>query len=146
LEVIAAQAPASAEVTELWAVLDAQRQQVFAGRFRRDSAGLWQWHDQRSPHDQTLLLDHAAWLAQLSAASKNGLAVSGPALDKLASQLPSGVVLVDRALWPPKATTVGRLAWRQYQSGRRDDVFTLVPQYFRPSAAEEKQPQRATNA
>jgi tRNA threonylcarbamoyladenosine biosynthesis protein TsaB len=134
LEAIAAQAPAG--TPELWAVLDAQREQVFAGRFRRDPVGVWQWcDDQTLRQGQTLLLDNAAWLAQLSA----GQAVSGPALHKLAPQLPSGVVLVDTVLWSPKAVAVGRLAWQQYQSGQRDDVFTLLPQYFRPSAAEEKQ-------
>jgi hypothetical protein len=30
------------------------------------------------------------------------------------------------------------LAWRQYQAGRRDDVWKLAPNYLRLSAAEEK--------
>ncbi|HTQ38637.1 MAG TPA: tRNA (adenosine(37)-N6)-threonylcarbamoyltransferase complex dimerization subunit type 1 TsaB [Pirellulales bacterium] len=130
LEVIAAQVPP--ENTDLWALIDAQRNQVFAQRFIRPSNGAspsaWQ------AHDQTLLLDNTAWLAQLSP----GQAVSGPGLSKLASQLPNDVVIIDRQLWMPKAATVGLLAWRQFQSGRRDNVFSLAPQYFRPSAAEEK--------
>jgi hypothetical protein len=36
------------------------------------------------------------------------------------------------------AAAVGQVAWRAYQTGRRDDVWKLAPQYFRPSAAEEK--------
>jgi tRNA threonylcarbamoyladenosine biosynthesis protein TsaB len=126
LEAIALQAEVYAE--ELWTVLDAQRNQVFAGLFARGSDDAWQW--QR----QTQLLDQGAWLAQLSP----GQGVSGPALKKLAAQLPAGVVPADRALWEQKATVIGQLAWRQYESGRRDDVFSLLPEYFRPSAAEEK--------
>lgn len=139
LEVIAAQAPA--EVDQVWAAMDAQRGQVFAAQFIRDpadSVGRWE------RRGEEMLLDNSAWLAQLSP----GQAVSGPVLDKLANQLPSGVVAVEQKLWWPKAATVGQLAWQQFQSGRRDDVFGLVPQYFRPSAAEEKRtaeanPQRA---
>jgi hypothetical protein len=38
------------------------------------------------------------------------------------------------------AATVGHLAWRAYQAGRRDDVWKLAPKYYRTSAAEEKNP------
>lgn len=40
--------------------------------------------------------------------------------------------------WPrPMAATLGRLAWKMYQSGKRDDYWSLVPRYLRKSAAEE---------
>ena len=45
-------------------------------------------------------------------------------------------------LWEPRAATVGQLAWRDYQSGKRDDLWKLVPNYHRQSAAEEKWEQR----
>jgi hypothetical protein len=80
------------------------------------------------------LIDNTAWLASLSP----GEAVSGLVLEKLKEQIPSGVTLIDRGCWAPKAFTVGRLAWQEYQAGRREDLFALVPQYYRPSAAEEK--------
>jgi tRNA threonylcarbamoyladenosine biosynthesis protein TsaB len=127
LEVIAAQNTAEAEGAELWAVLDAQRNQVFAGRFKRDNAG-WQWQG------ETTLLENSAWIAGLLP----GQIISGPVLEKLADKLPGGITVVDRALWAPKGATVGQLAWKHYQAGRRDGVFGLLPQYFRPSAAEEK--------
>jgi len=126
LEAIAQQAPA--DVRELWAVLDAQRDQVFAAHFSRSDRGIWQWVM------QTSLFDDTAWLAQLSPP----VAVSGPALVKLFDRLPSGVVALDRDVWSPKAAGLGELAWRHYQCGRRDDLRSLVPHYFRPSAAEEK--------
>jgi hypothetical protein len=67
-------------------------------------------------------------------------------LEKLAGQLPTSDTIVEQSLWMPKASTVGQLAWRQYQSGRRDDVFALVPHYFRLSAAEEKRAAQSSTA
>jgi tRNA threonylcarbamoyladenosine biosynthesis protein TsaB len=127
LEVIAAQQTTVTEGAELWAVLDAQRNQVFAGRFTRDNMG-WQWQG------ETALLDNSAWIAGL----KPGQIVNGPVLEKLASKLSGEIKVADQAQWTPKAATVGQLAWKHYQTGRRDDVFGLLPQYFRASAAEEK--------
>ncbi len=67
-----------------------------------------------------------------------GTTVNGPALAKLSTQLPAGVTAADRKVWMPKAATVGQLAWTQYQAGRRDDLFAILPHYYRRSAAEEK--------
>ena len=38
----------------------------------------------------------------------------------------------------PQAATVGQLAWQQHLAGQYDDLWSLVPQYYRPSYAEEK--------
>jgi len=128
LEAIAHQSPDDAR--QIWAVLDAQREQVFSAQFSRTEDG-WHWIV------QTSLLDNAAWLARLSA----GDAVTGPGLAKVSARLPLGIAQADRTLWSPKAATIGKLAWRQFQSGRRDELKSLVPHYFRPSAAEEKRAQ-----
>jgi tRNA threonylcarbamoyladenosine biosynthesis protein TsaB len=125
LEAIVHQAPD--DIRKIWTVLDAQREQVFAAHFSRYDDG-WRWIGQPS------LLDNAAWLSRLAA----GDAVAGPGLVKLAERLPLGIVQIDRAFWSPNAAAIGQLAWRQFQSGRRDDLRSLVPHYFRPSAAEEK--------
>jgi hypothetical protein len=50
------------------------------------------------------------------------------------------VRLVEATAWSPTAGAVGRLAWAQYAAGVRHDFWTLAPNYFRPSAAEERQP------
>jgi hypothetical protein len=52
------------------------------------------------------------------------------------------VTVVDEACWTPRAETVGQLAYRKYLAGERGDVWQLAPQYFRPSAAEEKRAQQ----
>jgi tRNA A37 threonylcarbamoyladenosine modification protein TsaB len=124
LEVIAVQSPP--EVTEVCAVLNAQRQQLFAGTFRRGDP-LWQ------TVRNTEIVDQEVWLRSLP----RGLAVSGTGLAKLQTQLPPDVVLVDPCHWLPQAQTVGRLGYLAYQAGRRDDLWLLSPQYYRKSAAEE---------
>jgi tRNA threonylcarbamoyladenosine biosynthesis protein TsaB len=126
LEVIAAQAPA--EVNRLSVVLDAQRQQVFAGDFTRGADGLFEWNG------STAVVECDLWLAEL----RPSIAVSGPGLQKLAARLPSHIRTISPTLWLPRAATVGQLGWHRYQSGQRDDLWRLVPQYFRRSAAEEK--------
>jgi tRNA threonylcarbamoyladenosine biosynthesis protein TsaB len=130
LEAIAAQAPD--DIKRVSAVIDAQRQQVFVREFVRDSAGEFQ------PIEVAAILDSDTWLAGIKPAAS----VSGPALERLAAQIPAGVTIVPRELWSPRAATVGQLGWRRYQSGARDDLWRIVPQYFRPSAAEEKWAER----
>jgi tRNA threonylcarbamoyladenosine biosynthesis protein TsaB len=115
-------------VDNVWTIVDAQRQQLFAAHFVRDLTGQFQ------TSIPTQIVDEARWLADL----QPGCFVSGPALVKLQPRLPAGVITLDEALWQPRAAAVGQVAWRQYQSGHRDDLASLVPQYFRRSAAEEK--------
>jgi tRNA threonylcarbamoyladenosine biosynthesis protein TsaB len=126
LEAIAWQA--IAQSNRLYTVLDALRNQVFVGKFSRESNGPWQWNG------ETQLLDNDTWIAKVF----HDTAVSGPGLAKLLARIPPGSEIVDADRWSPKANSVGQLAWRHYKSGSRHDVFSLVPQYFRPSAAEEK--------
>jgi tRNA threonylcarbamoyladenosine biosynthesis protein TsaB len=129
LDAIAWQAPA--EVNSLWTVIDAQRRQLFAGQFERETAGHWQ------ALDAPRIVDQARWLEELSP----GSIVSGPVLDKLKTRLPAGVHALDHGAWRPRAATVGMIGWQRFQSGNRDTIWSLAPQYFRLSAAEEKQQQ-----
>jgi len=127
LEVIAQLAPA--EIGELEVVMDAQRQQLFAGRFARDTSGHFQWRE------TTHIVNEADWLARLATSP---VAVTGPGLRKLRARLPENTPVVDPAQWAPTAAAVGELAWRMYEAGQRDDLWKLAPQYFRASAAEDK--------
>jgi tRNA threonylcarbamoyladenosine biosynthesis protein TsaB len=125
LEAIAAAAPQQFEY--IWAVMDAQRQELFAARFQRHATGL-------VTLDPTCVTDVESWLTRL----RSGDAVSGPVLARLQDLLPDNIHAVDSSVWAPHAQWAGRLAIDQYASGRRDDVWRLVPHYFRKSAAEEK--------
>ena len=113
--------------SELHAVLDAQRKDLFLARFAWQESGLVRL-------DANRIVPADAWLASLV----QGTTVTGPGLDRWQSRLPAGVIAVDPALRQPQAETVGRLAIEHYRAGRRDDLWKLAPRYLRPSAAEEK--------
>lgn len=125
LDVIAAQSGITDQ--PLSVALDAQRGQVFACEFESSANGC-------RAEGPPVILDIDEWIAGL----KPGMTVSGPALEKLVDRIPAEVAIVPSDRWSPKAATVGRLGWRRYESGERDDLWRLVPNYFRPSAAEEK--------
>jgi tRNA threonylcarbamoyladenosine biosynthesis protein TsaB len=128
LQVIATQSPKSS--APLCVVSDAQRQELFAAKYTIDGTGALQ-----SIRD-TCILSQDAWVATL----RSGDRATGPALVRLQSRLPTDVEVVSKVLWRPTAESVGRLAWLAYRSGQRDDVWKLTPQYYRTSAAEEKNP------
>ena len=83
---------------------------------------------------ETFIIPQNQWLSGLELGDR----VNGPALKRLASQLPEGTVAVPEKFWQPTASAVGEIAWKDFQAGRRDDVWKLSPNYYRPSAAEEK--------
>jgi hypothetical protein len=85
-------------------------------------------------HCDTTIIAQDAWIAGL----QPGDQVVGPPLSSLAARLPNGVLALSEELWQPMAAAVGRVGWRAFQTGQRDDVWHLLPQYFRASAAEEK--------
>ncbi len=116
LEALAEQAPVDAQGVQ--AVIDAQRQEVFASRWPTAPA----------------IISIDTWLASLTP----GDAVIGPVLAKLRDRLPPHVRIAPEASWTPMAATVGRIAHRHYTAGQREDVFQLAPLYLRRSAAEEK--------
>lgn len=126
LEALAIQAPPSAE--PLWTILDAQRQELFAARFIASQDG------NLKTDRETAIIAEDRWLSELQAGDR----VTGTALSRLAGRLPAGVAVTSEALWQPMAEAVGRVAWRAYQSGQRDDLWKLAPHYYRASAAEEK--------
>jgi tRNA threonylcarbamoyladenosine biosynthesis protein TsaB len=112
---------------KVWAVLDAQRQELFVASF---NAG--------QPMDESVaeteVLSIADWIGRLSP----GDVVAGPPLAKLRQQLLIGVVVVDESVWEPMALPVARLGLAMFQRNGGVDPLELVPRYYRKSAAEEK--------
>ena len=135
LDVIAAQSPASDPARTLHVVMDAQRQQLFVATYRSDSSGSW------LPNEPKTILDTDSWLAHLD----RPCCVTGPGLTRLVDRLPSHVTVVESQRWIPQASTVGKLAFECFGRGRRDELWQLVPDYGRKSAAEEKYEGRRTN-
>ncbi|MBN1395978.1 MAG: tRNA (adenosine(37)-N6)-threonylcarbamoyltransferase complex dimerization subunit type 1 TsaB [Pirellulales bacterium] len=126
LETIAAGVPADND--RLAVAVDAQRGQIAAAVFARGD-------DDRLRVERPMeLVEPDAWLATLP----EGTAVAGPILKKIVDCVPAGLRTVAPEYWSPTAATVARLAARDYQAGRRDDLWQLTPRYSRRSAAEEK--------
>lgn len=100
----------------LWAVLEAQRDELFVARFEAD-AGVWR---RATPTHRLLRSAFAASLAP-------GDRVAGPLA----------------AIWggdpaEPTAADVLHAAHDRWRAGGVDSVFSVVPAYHRASAAEEK--------
>lgn len=112
-------------------VIDAQRGELVVQTFVFQPDG---FPEAIGPEE---LLDADTWLARLDSQSPNQV-VTGPGLARLVDRLPPAVQSLDPALWQPRAAVVGRLAIRYHAQGRRDDLWKLVPHYYRRSAAEEK--------
>jgi tRNA threonylcarbamoyladenosine biosynthesis protein TsaB len=138
LEVIAHSVPADflgtflgEQPRKIEVVIDAQRKEFFLGRFRAEAG---RDADDLPRMDADGIVSIQEWVAAL----EPGTIVTGPGLARVESQLPADVVVVPAGHREPKAAVVGRLAWRDYQAGRRDDLWKLAPLYLRPSYAEEK--------
>jgi tRNA threonylcarbamoyladenosine biosynthesis protein TsaB len=114
---------------EIWAVLDAQRQQLFVAQYGLQAGQV----TELSP---TQLVSARDWLAGLPSGTK----VTGPGLRRWAELLPDHVNLVPEPLWAVQASQLGRLARQRHACGQTADLWTLIPRYYRPSAAEEKRP------
>jgi tRNA threonylcarbamoyladenosine biosynthesis protein TsaB len=121
LQVIASQIEDSA--TPLWSVMDAQRQQVYVSLTKEGKTVI-----------PTRIMDVTEWLQSLEA----GQMVTGPGLVRCRDRLPSAVTVASDTQWHPRAISLGYVARAQYLSGSRTDFWTLVPKYYRRSAAEEK--------
>ncbi len=111
-------------------ILDAQRRELLVGSFASQASGM--------PRSLSLprRLGEPAWRDTLT----RGTLVCGPAVAKLSS-LPAGVQVVNATGDRLLVETIGRLGWQRAQEGSWADVWTLTPDYFRKSAAEEKREQ-----
>lgn len=143
LEAIAAQTATSLpsptdqmRPARICAVVNAQRQQVFAGYYLSGgSLSNPDWKiDQVTPNE---IFDREAWADQL----QPGDIVTGPGLAGMfpeeGTNKTKGILVAPENCWACTAHSVGQLAWHQFKAGKRDSLWELEPCYFRPSAAEE---------
>lgn len=165
LETIASRAPRG--FARLSVAMDAERGELYVGRFAgpdpladldaRDSreprsAPADSLDSRSSPADSLDSVDSAersgglSWVGEPAivgaeaflAGLAPGEGVTGPALRTLEGRLPAQARVAPREFWSPSAAAVGRLAWREFLAGRRDDPFQLAPLYLRRTAAEEQ--------
>lgn len=113
------------------AVLDAQRKELFVGRYQVNAG-----NPQRLCRfdEEPTILSADAWLKSLVA----GDVATGSGLIRWKDQLPPGVVIAPNDHFEADAVTIGRLALREHEAGRRDKLWTFSPLYIRPSYADEK--------
>jgi tRNA threonylcarbamoyladenosine biosynthesis protein TsaB len=134
LAILAQQAPRAEG--PLWTIMDAQRGELFAACYHPSADG-----KSTIAHD-TSILAQDAWLAEL----RPGHRVTGPATPRVHAKLPRNVVVVPEPCWQPTAAAAGYVGWQAYRAGHRDDIWQLVPNYYRQSAAEEKARSREQGA
>ncbi len=126
LKTIALAAPP--EVAQWSVAVDAQRGDVVAQTFQRDSDG---WPVAAEP---PRLIPVDEWFASLDP----GTAISGSVLKKLKRPIAAHIEVLPESCWRPTAGNVARLAARDYVASRRQDLWSFSPQYSRRAAAEEK--------
>lgn len=123
LEVLAEQVAAPGD--DLLAVLDAQRGEFFAARWKVDAVREFQLVEPA----RILTADQV--VERLAAGEK----IIGPVADKLTSALPP---YFHSLVTMPKASAVAALGYRKALLGEIIDPFALVPHYLRRTAAEEQ--------
>lgn len=112
---------------EIGAVLDAQRGQWFASRIPRSQVA-----DCCAPNVK--LVEPQSWLATLP----DRVLLTGTGLASLPPAALQRYAVAPERRWSPGAGELGRLAVHRFQLGQQEDIWSLVPHYHRPSAAEEK--------
>lgn len=124
-------------VHRIFSLMDAQRNQLFVASYAAD---VLRDKNALQAITETCIVDDDAWLNSLTSSDL----VIGPGLKQLREPLADlvqqrQIQAAPEHLWQPRAIEVGELAWRDLQAGSSGtDVWNLVPQYYRQSAAEEK--------
>jgi len=134
LDVIAAQAPIDA--AKLSVVIDAQRQEFYAATFSHGNSS--QTNGQWTLVTPTQIISREGWLESLD----SDTLVTGTGLARCVDILAGEIRNCEETQWTPRAETVGRLGFARQQAGTLDDLWSLAPQYYRLSAAEEKHASR----
>lgn len=116
------------QVSRLHVVMDAQRGDFFHAAYDRDE------HGKLRELQATRIIDQVELMNSLTA----GESITGPGLKSKLGLVPEGVRLVDENYWAPTAEAVGRVGIADYLAGKSVDFWSLNPNYYRKSAAEEK--------
>jgi len=127
----------------LLAVVDAYRGQMFCAEYAFEG-------DTMRTVQPTHVVDNVALLEQIASPEFHSGWVGGPGVEKLKKQweASAGVSNSRSIRWEsgphafPSAATVARLGWMEWIAGKTEDMWSLLPRYYRSSAAEEKQSQK----
>jgi tRNA threonylcarbamoyladenosine biosynthesis protein TsaB len=133
LHAMALSAPDS--IQRVWAVSDAQREQVFVGEYERVAQDVW-----KRSHE-IAIRDNEDWISQVAEGGDKNLAVTGPGLAKIKDAIPTTVQVLSQDDWHPRASHIGIIGEQLSANNQFADLHSLEPFYLRKSAAEEKRDQ-----
>jgi tRNA threonylcarbamoyladenosine biosynthesis protein TsaB len=115
-------------VRELWVVGNAQREELYVGRYVRGA-------DDRFTRQGELSIQPIREFCDRVAPES---VVSGPGLDLLPETCRKALTVLAPDQRAPRAAVVARLGEHAISAGEAADLWTLGPLYLRKSAAEEK--------
>lgn len=130
---IAAASPT--DVSEVFVVSDAQRGDLFVGRYALGDSTSGPARIGAIAIESTV--DFCQRVHEI-ATSRPNIAISGPAAATVQATLPPSVRILASDLHHPRADFVAELGERQALAGELSDPWQLEPFYLRRSAAEEK--------
>ena len=116
------------DVHDVWVTGDAQRDELYVGRYRRDEDRSW------VPTAEITIVAGRPWCRARTSSD----VVSGPGIDRFESELASACRVLGPEYRDPRAAVVARLGERKLGRSGPDDFWSLEPFYLRRSAAEEK--------
>lgn len=116
------------DVQRVQVIMNAQRQELFVGRFERGAGLLW------TELQPLAIQPVSTWREQLQPDD----VVTGPGLETTSEEIGQRCRVLPAEFWQPQARWVGRLGLRYAQAGQVTSCWELLPLYVRKSAAEEK--------
>ncbi|MBQ7111542.1 MAG: tRNA (adenosine(37)-N6)-threonylcarbamoyltransferase complex dimerization subunit type 1 TsaB [Thermoguttaceae bacterium] len=95
--------------------------------------------------DFARFLDFEVFIEKAKSSAAKNVYFCGPSLDRWRNKGDENIEtqFVDRAFWAPTAVGVARVAWRRFEAGDFDDVWSILPIYSRLAAAEERAQEKA---
>ncbi len=95
--------------------------------------------------DFARFLDSEVFIEKAKSSAAKNVYFCGPSLDRWRNKGDENIEtqFVDRAFWAPTAVGVARVAWRRFEAGDFDDVWSILPIYSRLAAAEERAQEKA---
>jgi len=124
LHAVACNSPA--DITAVEVICDAQRGDLFSGKYVRDVSGQWRLeHEIRQ-------IPVEAWAHDIQTAD----VVSGPGLDKFAHLVEGRCRVLSADFRRPVANWIGRLGIEKLKAGQAADLWSVEPLYLRRSSAE----------
>ena len=124
LHAIACNSPADVVVVDV--IGDAQREDLFVGRYVKNAEGDW------LREGDVTIISAEAWAASL----KSGDVVSGSALEKFGALVEGRCRILAPDFRVPQAAWIARLGIRQIEAGQAADLWSVEPLYLRRSSAE----------